>query len=169
MEPHWSSAYWRGEMGIAGGIAGGGLGDGDAGGGNGGRRSADSEKTHMDDADGDGDGYAAGGREEAWARDVEGKGGVHGSGAHGKGGHGKGDNRKGVKGAKSAKGSKKDKAQQQDWWRAVPAFAVPLARVLAPAVVRAHWEIVVRSAALAALVSGMVLVVVLAVPVTVPV
>ena len=46
-----------------------------------------------------------------------------------------------------------------------------LGRVLggAPAVVRAHWEIVVRSAALAALVSGMVLVVVLAVPVTVPV
>lgn len=41
--------------------------------------------------------------------------------------------------------------------RAVPAFAAPLTRVLEPVVTRAQWEIVVRSAAIAALISGTVI------------
>lgn len=48
---------------------------------------------------------------------------------------------------------------------AVPAFAVPLTRVLSPVIVRAHWEIVVRSAIAAFLISWVVVGSLLAVPV----
>lgn len=47
----------------------------------------------------------------------------------------------------------------------VPAFAVPLTRVLSPVVVRGQWEIVVRSAVIAFLISWVVLGVILAAPV----
>lgn len=50
---------------------------------------------------------------------------------------------------------------------AVPAFAVPLTRVLSPVVVRAQWEIVVRSAIFAFLISWVVVGSLLAVPVVV--
>ena len=48
---------------------------------------------------------------------------------------------------------------------AVPAFAVPLTRVLSPVVVRAQWEIVVRSAIIAFLISWVVVGSFLALPV----
>ena len=48
---------------------------------------------------------------------------------------------------------------------AVPAFAVPLTRVLSPVIVRAQWEIVVRSAIIAFLISWIVVGSFLAVPV----
>lgn len=48
---------------------------------------------------------------------------------------------------------------------AVPAFAVPLTRVLSPVIVRAQWEIVVRSAIIAFLISWVVVGSFLAVPV----
>ena len=48
---------------------------------------------------------------------------------------------------------------------AVPAFAVPLTRVLSPVIVRAQWEIVVRSAVIAFLISWVVVGSFLAVPV----
>ncbi|KAJ3564566.1 hypothetical protein NP233_g8213 [Leucocoprinus birnbaumii] len=47
---------------------------------------------------------------------------------------------------------------------AVPAFAVPLTRVLNPVIVRGQWEIVVRSAALAFLITWVVLGSLLAIP-----
>ncbi|KAF8807115.1 hypothetical protein BYT27DRAFT_7337882 [Phlegmacium glaucopus] len=48
---------------------------------------------------------------------------------------------------------------------AVPAFAVPLTRVLSPVIIRAQWEIVVRSAIVAFLISWVVVGSLLAVPV----
>ncbi|KAF5314874.1 hypothetical protein D9619_007247 [Psilocybe cf. subviscida] len=48
----------------------------------------------------------------------------------------------------------------------VPAFAVPLTRVLSPVVVRAQWEIVVRSAVAALFATWVVFGIVVAVPVT---
>jgi hypothetical protein len=48
---------------------------------------------------------------------------------------------------------------------AVPAFAVPLTRILSPVIVRAQWEIVVRSAIIAFLISWVVIGSFLAVPV----
>jgi len=49
--------------------------------------------------------------------------------------------------------------------QAVPAFASPLTRVLSPVVARAQWEIVVRSAAVALLISWAVLGSLLSIPV----
>jgi hypothetical protein len=48
---------------------------------------------------------------------------------------------------------------------AVPAFASPLTRILSPVVARAQWEIVVRSAAIAGLVSVVFSAIIVAVPV----
>ncbi|KIK69563.1 hypothetical protein GYMLUDRAFT_236073 [Collybiopsis luxurians FD-317 M1] len=49
--------------------------------------------------------------------------------------------------------------------RAVPAFASPLTRVLSPIVIRGQWEIVMRSAIIACLVSWLAIGILLAVPV----
>jgi hypothetical protein len=48
--------------------------------------------------------------------------------------------------------------------KAVPAFAVPLTRVLSPVVVRGQWEIVVRSAAISLLICWVILGSLLAIP-----
>ncbi|KAF9013510.1 hypothetical protein BDQ17DRAFT_1343569 [Cyathus striatus] len=48
--------------------------------------------------------------------------------------------------------------------KAVPAFAVPLTRILNPVIVRGQWEIVVRSAAMAFIISWVVVGVLLAIP-----
>ncbi|KAF9568777.1 hypothetical protein CPC08DRAFT_702374 [Agrocybe pediades] len=65
-------------------------------------------------------------------------------------------------------GAEKEK-ERKAWKRfklmnAVPAFAVPLTRVLSPVIVRAQWEIVVRSAAWAFVITWAVVGVLLAVP-----
>ena len=49
--------------------------------------------------------------------------------------------------------------------QAVPAFAVPLTRVLSPVIVRGQWEIVVRSAAIAFLISWVLVGIFLAIPI----
>ncbi|KAF9478195.1 hypothetical protein BDN70DRAFT_880247 [Pholiota conissans] len=63
------------------------------------------------------------------------------------------------------------KAKERTLWkrlramRSVPAFRVPLARVLSPVVVRGQWEIVVRSMVVALILSATVVAALLAVPV----
>ncbi|GBE84941.1 hypothetical protein SCP_0701230 [Sparassis crispa] len=66
--------------------------------------------------------------------------------------------------APSAREKERAKGQERGWIPAAP-FAVPVTPVLSPVVSRAQWEIVVRSGALAAVVSGLLGVVVLALPV----
>ena len=48
---------------------------------------------------------------------------------------------------------------------AVPAFAVPITRVLDPVIIRAQWEIVIRSAGFALLISWAICGPLLAIPV----
>lgn len=54
--------------------------------------------------------------------------------------------------------------KQSRLMNAVPAFAVPLTRILSPIIVRGQWEIVVRSSGLAILITGVVCGSLLAVP-----
>ncbi|PPR01747.1 hypothetical protein CVT24_001567 [Panaeolus cyanescens] len=68
---------------------------------------------------------------------------------------------------KDGKGSKEEGVWQRfKKVKEVPAFAVPLTRVLSPVVVRGQWEIVVRSAIIAFLISWVVLGALLAAPVS---
>jgi hypothetical protein len=58
-----------------------------------------------------------------------------------------------------------DLAAQFKMIKAVPAFASPFTRVLNPVVTRAHWEIVVRSAAVAGVISWIIIGCLVAIPV----